>query len=58
LVSFATGIKRDYAAVKAAWHSPYRTGPVEGNINRLQFIKRSLYGRANFALLRQRVLAG
>jgi transposase len=58
LVSFATGIKRDYAAVKAALHSPYSTGPVEGNINRLKFIKRSMYGRANFDLLRQRVLAG
>jgi transposase len=40
LVSFASGIKRDYAAVKAALHSPYSTGPVEGNINRLKFIKR------------------
>jgi transposase len=58
LVSFATGIKRDYAAVKAALHSPYSTGPVEGNINRLKLIKRSMYGRANFDLLRQRVLAG
>jgi transposase len=57
LVSFATGIKRDYAAVKAALHSPYSTGPVEGNINRLKLIKRSMYGRANFDLLRQRVLA-
>ena len=58
LLSFATGIKRDYAAVSAALHSPYSTGPVEGNINRLKFIKRSMYGRANFDLLRQRVLAG
>jgi transposase len=57
LVSFAAGIRRDYAAVKAALHSPYSTGPVEGNINRLKFIKRSMYGRANFDLLRQRVLA-
>jgi len=58
LVSLASGIKRDYAAVKAALHSPYSTGPVEGNINRLKFIKRSMYGRANFDLLRHRVLAG
>jgi hypothetical protein len=41
LISFASGIKRDYAAVKAALHSPYSTGPVEGNINRLKLIKRS-----------------
>jgi transposase len=58
LVSLATGIKRDYAAVKAALRLPYSTGPVEGNINRLKLIKRSMYGRANFDLLRQRVLAG
>jgi len=58
LVSFASGIKRDYAAVTAALHSAYSTGPDEGNINRLKFIKRSMYGRANFDLLRQRVLAG
>jgi hypothetical protein len=58
LVSLASGIKRDYAAVKAALHSPYSAGPVEGNINRLKFIKSSMYGRANFDLLRHRVLAG
>jgi transposase len=57
LVSLATGIKRDYAAVAAALSLPYSTGPVEGNINRLKLIKRSMYGRANFDLLRQRVLA-
>ena len=32
------------------------TGPVEGQINRLTFIKRSMYGRGSFELLRQRVL--
>jgi transposase len=58
LVSLASGIKRDYSAVEAALRLPYSTGPVEGNINRLKLIKRSMYGRANFDLLRQRVLAG
>lgn len=32
------------------------TGPVEGQINRLKFIKRSMYGRGSFELLRQRCL--
>lgn len=31
------------------------TGPVEGQINRLKFIKRSMYRRGSFKLLRQRV---
>jgi transposase len=57
LVSLASGIKRDYAAVEAALRLPYSSGPVEGQINRLKLIKRSMYGRANFDLLRQRVLA-
>jgi transposase len=32
------------------------TGQTEGQINRLKFIKRQMYGRANFDLLRKRVL--
>jgi transposase len=57
LKSLAEGMERDYAAVEAALHFPYSTGPVEGNINRLKLIKRSGYGRAGFDLLRLRVLA-
>jgi hypothetical protein len=34
----------------------WRTGPLEGHVNRLQLIKRSMYGRAKFDLLRLRVL--
>jgi hypothetical protein len=55
--SFAAGLRRDYAAVRAALSLPESNGQVEGQINRLKFIKRSMYGRANFDLLRQRVLA-
>jgi transposase len=57
LQSFAAGLRRDYAAVRAALSLPESNGQVEGQINRLKFIKRSMYGRANFDLLRQRVLA-
>jgi transposase len=54
--TFAEGLQRDYSAVKAALLLPYSNGPVEGHINRLKFIKRSMYGRGSFHLLRQRVL--
>jgi transposase len=54
--SLASGIRRDYAAVKAALSSPYSNGVVEGNVNRLKYLKRQMYGRANFDLLRKRVV--
>ena len=57
LQSFAAGLQRDSAAVRAALRLPYSNGQVEGQVNRLKFIKRIGYGRANFDLLRQRVLA-
>lgn len=56
LQQFAAGIQRDKAAVQAGLSLTYSNGPVEGHINRLKLIKRSMYGRANFDLLRQRVL--
>jgi transposase len=57
LHSFVAGVRRDYAAVAAALVLPYSNGQVEGQITRLKLIKRAMYGRANFDLLRQRVLA-
>ena len=57
LKRFAAGLKRDYPAVFAALSLPWSNGQVEGHVNRLKFIKRQGYGRANFDLLRQRVLA-
>jgi len=56
LVSFAKGLERDEAAVRASLRLPWSQGPVEGAINKLKLIKRSMYGRANFDLLRTRVL--
>ena len=35
---------------------PYSSGPVEGNVNRIKMLKRQMYGRAGFALLRKRVI--
>ena len=57
LQSFAAGLERDGAAVRAALTLPYSNGQVEGQVNRLKLIKRMAYGRAKFDLLRQRVLA-
>lgn len=57
LQTFAAGIERDKPAVVAALSLPYSNGQVEGQVNRLKLIKRKAYGRANFDLLRQRVLA-
>jgi transposase len=54
---FAGSLRQDRDAVHAALTLPWSTGPVEGQINRLKVIKRSMYGRAGFDLLRHRVLA-
>ncbi len=54
--SFAHGIRRDYAAVKAAFTSLWSQGQVEAQVNCLKLKKRLMFGRANFDLLRLRVL--
>jgi transposase len=54
--SFARGIRRDLEAVRAALTMPWSTGPVEGKINKLKLIKRSMYGRAGMELLRSRII--
>ncbi|WP_431859194.1 ISL3 family transposase [Azospirillum sp.] len=56
LASFAAGIRRDEDAVRAALSEPWSSGQVEGQVNRLKVIKREMYGRASFDLLRGRVL--
>jgi transposase len=53
---FAEGIRRDQACVQAAVTGRWSNGPVEGHVNRLKTIKRQMYGRAGFVLLRARVL--
>jgi transposase len=54
--SFARGIRQDYDAVRAALATAWSNGQTEGQVNRLKFIKRQMYGRARFDLLRLRVL--
>ena len=54
--SFVAGLRRDQAAVDAAFSLPWSSGQVEGQVHRLKLIKRQMYGRAGFALLHRRVL--
>jgi transposase len=56
LAKFAAGLRRDVAAINAALELPWTTSPVEGQISRLKMLKRTMYGRAGFTLLRARVL--
>jgi transposase len=56
LRSFAQSLETDEKAVLAALATEWSNGQVEGQVNRLKTIKRQMYGRANFDLLRQRVL--
>jgi transposase len=56
LETFAAGLQQDEAAVGAALTLPYSSAQAEGRIHKLKLIKRQMYGRANFDLLRHRVL--
>ena len=56
LVTFAQGLEKEGSAFHAALSLLYSNGPVEGKINKLKYIKRSMYGRSGFPLLRQKVL--
>jgi len=55
-VTFAAGLNREGVNVRAAVESPYSNGVAEGNVTRLKQIRRAMYGRGNFDLLRIRVL--
>lgn len=55
---FAASLRRDFAAISAALVLPWTTSPVEGQVSRIKMLKRTMYGRAGFELLRARVLYG
>ena len=42
--------------VAAGLTMPYSNGPIEGANTKVKFLKRQMYGRAGFDLLRQRIL--
>jgi transposase len=56
LRGFATGLRRDWNAVKAGLTLHWNSGMVEGHVNRIKMIKRQMFGRAKPDLLRKRVL--
>ena len=54
--SFITGIERDLEAVKNGIKYEYNNGLAEGSVNKIKLIKRIMYGRCSFNLLKQKVL--
>ena len=57
LQSFVGSVSEDKEAILAGLTRAESNGPTEGHITRLKLIKRSMYGRAKFDLLRLRVLS-
>jgi transposase len=53
---FARKVRQDEAAVQAGCTLEWSNGQTEGQITRIKAIKRQMYGRAKFDLLRRRVL--
>jgi transposase len=56
LKSFVRGLMGDIEAVRNAIETNWSNGQVEGQVNRLKSIKRQMYGRAGFELLRRKVI--
>jgi transposase len=54
--SFVRGIEQDRNAVVAAFTLPHHNGRTEGVNTKTKLIKRQMYGRAEFPLLRHRIL--
>jgi len=50
------GLRKDLAAVVAGLSLPYSNGPAEGVNTKVKLLKRQMYSRAGFALLRRRIL--
>jgi transposase len=57
LHSLVAGLRRDQDAVTNGLSLPYSSGQVEGTVTKIKYLKRQMFGRANFDLLRKRVLA-
>ena len=57
LKNFAKNLSKDFEAVNNSVITPFSNGQVEGQVNRIKNIKRKMYGRASFQLLRKMVLA-
>lgn len=53
---FLRGLEKDHSAAVAGLTLPYSNGPIEGVNTKTKLIKRQMYGRASFQLLRHRIL--
>jgi transposase len=56
VASFASGVTKDEAAVRAAITLPWSNGQTEGHITRLKLVRRQMYGRGNIDLLQARLI--
>ena len=56
VATFAAGLQQDGPAIRVALATPWSNGQSEGHITKLKLLKRQMYGRADFDLLRRRVL--
>src|SRR5207248_5899039 len=56
LKAFARGLEQDRVAIEAALREEWSNGQTEGQVHRLKLLKRQMYGRAKFDLLRAKVL--
>ncbi|MEC5293813.1 ISL3 family transposase [Aurantimonas sp. C2-6-R+9] len=54
--TFAAGLQHDGDAVRAALETCWSSAQVEGQVNKLKLLKRSMYGRGNLELLRRRLI--
>ncbi|MFH8586495.1 ISL3 family transposase [Streptomyces celluloflavus] len=54
--SLAGSLRQDLDAVTAGLTLPWSSGVVEGHVNRVKTLKRAMYGRASYELLRTRIL--
>ena len=54
--SFINGISADLDAVKNSIRYEYNNGLAEGSVNKIKLIKRIMYGRCSFNLLRNKIL--
>jgi transposase len=55
LARFAAGLRHDEEALRGTITTPWSTSLVEGQIGHLKMLKRTMFGRAGFDLLGQRV---
>jgi len=56
VASFASGVAKDEAAVRAAIALPWSNGQTEGQITRLKLVRRQMYGRGKIDLLQARLI--